>query len=540
MSTRSMHFGGSFKSLVAGLAVAMMTAAPSVSAQGTLRIGMTLADIPLTTGQTDQGGEGQRFLGFPVYDSLVNWDLSSAEKASGIVPGLATAWRTDERDRTKWTFTIRRGAMFHDGSEFNAQAAVWNFEKLLKQDAPHFDSKQAAQGRSRMPAVAGYRAIDAYTLEITTKEPDATLPYQLTFIAMSSPAQWEKVGKNWDAFGKAPSGTGPWRIASWTPRERAELLPNKQYWDTKRVPKLERIILLPLPEPNTRVSALRSGQVDWIEAPSPDAVGALRGAGFQIVSNQYPHTWVWHLSRIDGSPFNDIRIRQAANLAVDRDGMNKLLGGLSIPAKGFMPPSSAWFGGATPRRYDPAAARKIMAEAGFTKEKPLAIKVLIPSSGSGMMLPLPMNEYIQQTLNEVGFKVEFEVLEWNALINAWRAGAKDAQSRGAVAMNFSYFAQDPFTAFTRHVQSDLVSPRGTNWGYYQDKEMDALLARVRTTFDAREQLKVLQAVHEKFVNESIFIDITHDVAPRALSPRVRGFVQAQNWYQDFSPIYIAR
>ena len=427
---------------------------------------------------------------------------------------------------------------YHDGSEFTARAAVWNFDKLLKQDAPQFDSKQAAQGRSRIPAVSAYRAIDDYTLEITTKEPDATLPFQLSWIPMSSPTHWEKLGRSWDAYAKTPSGTGPWRMTAWTPRERAELAPNKAYWDTKRMPKLDRMVLVPMPEANTRIAALRSGQVDWIEAPPPDAVAGLRSAGFQIVTNAYPHNWVWHLSRLEGSPFNDIRVRRAANLAVDRDGLNKLLGGLSIPARGFVPPSSAWFGQVEPVRYDPAAARKLMAEAGFTKEKPLVVKVLIPSSGSGMMQPLTMNEFVQQTMNEVGFKIELEVMEWNALINAWRAGAKDPQSRGGVAMNYSYFLQDPFTAFTRHVQSDLVAPRGTNWGFYQDKDMDALLGRIRTTFDSKEQLKVLQAVHEKFMNDALFVTITHDVNARAMNARVRGFVQAQNWFQDFSPITV--
>ena len=180
-------------------------------AQGTLRLGMTAADIPLTTGQPDQGGEGQRFMGYTVYDALINWDLSSATKAAELVPGLATAWKVDDKDRTRWTFTIRKGAMFHDGSEVTAEAAVWNFDKLLKQDSPQFDSKQAAQGRSRIPAIASYRAIDKYTLEIRTKEPDAFLPYQLTWIPMSSPANWEKVGKSWDAYAKSPSGTGPFR-----------------------------------------------------------------------------------------------------------------------------------------------------------------------------------------------------------------------------------------------------------------------------------------------------------------------------------------
>jgi peptide/nickel transport system substrate-binding protein len=523
------------------VAAALAVSSLPALAQGTLRIGMTASDIPLTTGQTDQGGEGQRFMGYTLYDALINWDLSRSDRPSTLVPGLATSWETDPADRRRWTFRLREGVRFHDGSLFTADAVVWNLDKLLRQDAPQFDPRQAAQGRSRIPAVASYRAVDPLTVEITTNVPDATLPYQLAWILYSSPAQWERVGRSWDAFARQPSGTGPWRLAAFVPRERAELVPNPEYWDRNRIPKLERLILLPLPEPNSRTAALRSGQVDWIEAPSPDAVPSLRQAGFQIVTNAYPHNWTWHLSRAPNSPWNDIRVRQAANLAVDRAGMRELLAGLMIPATGFFPPGHQWFGNPTFRvRHDPAEARRLLAEAGFSPQNPLVTRVLISPSGSGQMQPLPMNELIQQNLAEVGIRVEFEVVEWNTLINIWRAGANHPSSRGGTAMNYSYFIQDPFTGFVRHLQCNLVPPAGTNWGLYCDPEMDALFQQVRNTFDATAQDEILRRIHEKYVNEALFLMVTHDVNARALSPRVQGFVQAQNWFQDFSPVTMRR
>ena len=533
--------GGALRRAAAVLLASGALALPAAAhAQGTLRIGMTASDIPLTTGQADQGGEGQRFMANTVYDQLVMWDLSASDKPSSLVPGLATSWGADARDRTKWTFRIRPGVRYHDGSTFDAQAAVWNFDKLLNDKSPQFDPKQAAQGRTRIPAIASYRAIDAQTLEIVTKEPDAFLPYQLAWIPMSSPAHWEKLGRDWNAYARTPSGTGPWKLAAWTPRERAELVPNPEYWDKARVPKLDRLVLVPLPEANARVAALRSGQVDWIEAPPPDAVASLRSAGFQIVTNAYPHNWVWHFSMLEGSPLRDARVRQALNLAIDREGLNQFLGGLSLPAKGFMPPGHAWFGKAAPLRHDPAAARRLLAEAGYGPSKPLSLKVVIPSSGSGMMQPISMNEFLQQNLRDVGVRVDLEVMEWNALVAAWRAGVKDPSNRGAVAMNYSYFIQDPFTAFVRHVQSDLVAPRGTNWGYYADKDMDALIQAARTAFEPAAQTAALQRLHEKFVEDQLFLMVTHDVNARAMSPRVRGFVQAQNWFQNFSGITMAR
>jgi peptide/nickel transport system substrate-binding protein len=524
--------------IVAASFVALAPFAPA-GAQGVLRIGMTASDIPLTTGQTDQGGEGMRFMGYTVYDALINWDLTSADKPSTLVPGLATEWSADPADRNKWTFKLRQGVKFHDGSEFTAAAVVWNLDKLLKDASPQFDRRQAAQGRSRIPAVASYKVVDKYTVEILTTTPDATLPYQLAWIMLSSPAQWEKVGKNWDEFAKAPSGTGPWKLDKFVPRERAELVPNKDYWDKTRLPKLDRLVLLPLPEATSRTAALQSGQVDWIEAPSPDAVPALKAGGYKIVTNIYPHNWTWHLSSAPDSPWNDIRVRKAANLAVDREGMKELLGGLMVPAQGFMPPGHQWFGKPSFKlKTDIATAKKLMAEAGYGPGKPMKTRILISASGSGQMLPLPMNEFIQQNLAEIGIQIEFEVVEWNTLINIWRAGADAPASRGATGMNYSYFIQDPFTGLIRHLQCNLKPPKGTNWGLYCNSDMDALFEKVRNTFDAKEQDEVLKRVHEKYVDDALFLMVTHDVAPRALSPKVQGFVQAQNWFQNFSSVSI--
>ena len=217
--------------------------------------------------------------------------------------------------------------------------------------------------------------------------------------------------------------------------------------------------------------------------------------------------------------------------------MKELLAGLMIPAKGFLPPGHQWFGHPTfTVEYNPDEARQLMKEAGYTPEKPLVTKVLISPSGSGQMQPLPMNELVQQNLADIGIKVDFEVVEWNQLINIWRAGATDPSARGATAINFTYFIQDPFTGLIRHVQCNLAAPNGTNWGHYCDADMDALSNQVRNTFDPDAQTAILQKMHEKYVDDALFLMVTHDVNARAMSQKVKGFVQAQNWFQDFSPI----
>src|SRR5665647_1135215 len=230
---------------VAMLAMTSVAALPRIAAaETTLRIGMTAADIPRTLGQPDQGFEGNRFTGLTMFDALTMWDLSSADKASVVIPGLATEWKVADSDKKQWTFKLRPGVTFHDGSPFNADAVVWNVEKVLKQDAPQFDPSQVGVTASRMPTLASARKIDDMTVELTTKEPDSFLPINLTNLFMASPAKWQKFydaaqgadakAKSqaaWAAFAKDASGTGPWKMSSFTPRERLELVRNDNYWD---------------------------------------------------------------------------------------------------------------------------------------------------------------------------------------------------------------------------------------------------------------------------------------------------------------------
>ena len=147
-------------------AVTILALAQSAWAGGTLRVALTATDVPTTTGSPDNGGEGIRFLGFPVFESLVLWDLTRADKLAEIRPGLAESWEQDKDDPTKWIFHLRRGVKFHDGTDWNADAAIWNLDRFLKSDSPQFDPPNAAVTQARNPYYANYRKIDEYTIEI--------------------------------------------------------------------------------------------------------------------------------------------------------------------------------------------------------------------------------------------------------------------------------------------------------------------------------------------------------------------------------------
>jgi peptide/nickel transport system substrate-binding protein len=534
-------------------ALLLVSAGTAVAQEKVLRIAMTAADIPRTLGQPDQGFEGNRFTGIPMYDSLTQWDLSKADAPSVLIPGVALSWAVDAKDKTKWVFKLRPGVKFHDGSAFTADAVVWNVRKVLDKDAPQFDASQVGVTASRMPTLRTARAIDELTVELTTSEPDAFLPLNLTNLFMASPAHWQKkfdatpastpaadrVKTAWAAFAADASGTGPFKMARFVPRERLEVVAHKTYWDAKRVPKIDRVVMLPMPEANARTAALLSGQVDWIEAPSPDAMGAITQRGNKIYFNQQPHVWPWQLSFAEGSPWLDKRVRQAANLCVDRTGLLKLLGGMMGVPKGTVPPTHPWWG--NPKfdiRYDVDAGKKLMAEAGHSPAKPLTVKVQISASGSGQMQPLPMNEFVQQSLKQCGFNVQFDVIEWNTLFTNWRKGAKDPAANGANAINVSFSAMDPFFAMVRFVSTKTFPPVSNNWGYYGNAEIDKLVADARTTFDDKGRDAALAKLHARIVEEAPFVWIAHDVGPRAMSPKVKGVVQPRSWFIDIATMSV--
>ncbi len=518
---------------IAGLLLAAASlCATTANAENVLRVAMTAGDIPLTIGMPDQGFEGNRFVGYNLYDALILWDLSSGDKEADIKPGLATEWAVDPADHTKWTFKLREGVKYHDGCAFNADNVLWNFDRYTNQNAPYFNAQQYGSIRTRTNNIASVEKTDDYTVVFRTKTPDSLFPLQTSFIFLISDCALKAVNGDYAKYAMAPSGTGPYKFDKMVPRERLELLPNKDYWDKTRVPKQDRLILLPMPEATTRAAALMSGQVDFIEAPSPDTIPMLEGSGMKIVTAPYPHNWGYQLNFVDGK-LQDKRVRQAANYALNREEMVAMLNGFAIEGYGAYPPSSKYFGNPVHYGYDPAKAKALLKEAGC---EPCEITLAISTSGSGQMQPLPMNELVKSQLEEVGFRVKLDVMDWNKLIDVSLKGRPTYPMYDGI--NVSRAVQDPFSGIFRFMMSTQFGPNGSNFGHYKSDEADALVKQVYETFDPAERDALITKAHELFVNDALMIFVTHDVNPRALSPKVKGFVQAQSWFQDLTPITV--
>jgi peptide/nickel transport system substrate-binding protein len=518
---------------MAAVAMAALGAvAGHASAESVLKVAMTAADIPDYTGAPDQGYEGYRFAGYTIYDPLATWDLSSSTKSADIAPGLATSWAIDPANDKRWIYKLRQGVKYHDGCPWNADSALWNFKRTMDPKAPQYNARQVGQMGTYVVNIASVDKIDDYTIAINTKEPSSLFPYEMAMYYMISNCGVEKAGNDYAAYAKHPAGTGPYMFDKVVPHERLELVKNPNYWNPARIPKHDRLVLFPMPEASTRAAALLSGQVNFVEAPSPDTIPKLKSAGMQIVTVPYPHNWDYML-RMDKPPFNDIRVREAANYAMNRQDMVDMLQGVAVAATQTLIPTQAWYGKPVVYNYDPDKAKALLKEAGCM---PCSIKVGISTSGSGQMQPLPMNELVKEQLEAVGFKVDLAPMDWNALIGVFLAGADKYDFN---AINFSMAPIDPVQGILKKWMTNYAPPSCCNWGFFDDPKMDKLGHEALAEFDTAKRNAILTQMNELAVADSSELYIVHDLNPRALSPKLSGFVQAQSWFQDLTPIVVA-
>ena len=526
---------------LASLALLGLVSAPAQAQQRTLRIAMTASDVPTTTGMPNNGFEGMRFLGYPIFEALALWDLTDASRPATLRPGLAESWEQDAANPRIWRFTLRQGVNFHDGTPFNADAVIWNLDRYFRNDSPQFEAGGSGITRARVTILESYRKIDDRTIEMTTSRVASYFPYMAVYILFTSPQSFEAAGRDWARVAAAGgAGTGPFRITRFVPRQSVELSRFDGYWDTSRRARLDRIVLLPIPEANTRLAALRSGQVDWIEVPPPDSIQSLRSAGFQITTGSYPHVWPWFFQMGgDNTPFRDVRVRQALNYCVDREGLVQLLAGTAEPSVGWLKPNDPNFG--TPQNrysFDPARGRALLAEAGYNAQRPLSFRVMISASGSGQMLPLPMNEYMQQNLREAcGVNVSFEVTDWSNLLVATRTPPGGAVIQNVQSLNPSSPSSDP-SVMARYFLNAFRPPNGFNWPQWQDDAFEAAFARLEAARTPAEANAAYAEAHARLVDNPPWLYIVHDLNPRAMSRRVRGFTSVQSWFQDLVPVDI--
>ena len=428
-----------------------------------------------------------------VYDGLVRYKDGTLE----VEPALAESWTISD-DGTVYTFDLRDGVSFHDGSPLTAEAVKFNFDRMLDENHPFYDTGPFPLSFF-FSAIDSVTAEDADTVTFTLKEPYAPFLSNLAYPTglIVSPEAVKEFGKD---FGRHPSGTGPFRFAEWESNAKVVVVRNEDYWGG--APALEAVVFRPITDANTRVAEMLAGGIDLMVEVPPDSVATFTDdASFQVHEQAGPHVWFLILNAKEG-PLADKKMRQAVNYAIDKKALvENVLQGTAEVAAGPTPPAFAWAYNEEldPYPYDPAKAKSLIEEAGHAGAE---LTFYVTEGGSGMLDPVPMGAAIQADLAEVGLEVNIETYEWNTFLGKVNPGLEGKADMAEMA----WMTNDPDTLPYLALRSEAFPDKGGfNSGYYSNPEVDKLLEAARRSTDQEERAELYKQMQA----------IVHDDAPWA-------------------------
>jgi peptide/nickel transport system substrate-binding protein len=445
-----------------------------------------------------------------VYDGLVRYASGTLE----VEPALATDWTISD-DGTVYTFTLRDGVTFHDGSPFDAEAVVFNFERMLNEDHPYHDTGPFPLSFF-FSAVESVEATGDMEVTFTLNAPYAPFLSNLAYPTglIVSPAAVMEHGQD---FGRNPSGTGPFTFTEWRSNEAVVIEANPDYWDG--APELQAVVFRPITDANTRTAEMLAGGIDVMVEVPPVALSEFQGDGFTVHEQAGPHVWFLILNALEG-PFADVRVRQAANYAINKEAIvNDVLEGTAEVAAGPTPPAFAWAYNEAlePYPYDPDRARELLAEAGQPNPE---ITFYVTEGGSGMLDPIAMGTAMQADLEAVGFDVTIETYEWNTFLGEVNPGLEGKADMAEMA----WMTNDPDTLpYLALRTAAWPEEGGFNSGYYSNPEVDALLEEARTATDQDRRAELYREMQTIVQEDAPWVFVANWVQNAVTSDRVEGF-----------------
>lgn len=461
-----------------------------------------------------------------LYEGLVRFRPGTLEPE----PALAQAWEISA-DGRRYTFHLRKGVRFHDGNPFDAQAVKFNFERMLDEDHP-FHHTGPFPLAFFFDKIEQIEVIDPHTLVLQLSEPFAPLLANLAYPTglMVSPAAVRRFDKD---YGRHPAGTGPFRFGDWQPRRRVMLGRNPDYWGE---PSRSRVLVFqPLTDPMTRVAELMAGGIDLVTELSPDNVALLRDdPRFKVHEQTGPHLWFLILNTRSG-PFRDKRVRQAANYAIDKQALvEQVLQDTATVAAGPVPKAFGWAYDEQlePNPYDPARARVLLQEAGYGDG--VKLRLLVPSSGSGMLAPVQMATAIQGDLARVGVQVTIETYEWNTYLAKVNRGLEGQAEMAEMA----WMTNDPDTLPYLALRSGALPEQGGfNSGYYQNTRVDDLIEQARASTDRALRADLYRQLQRLVQEDAPWVFVASWRQNAVATDRLQGFSLQPSFFLLLHDVY---
>jgi peptide/nickel transport system substrate-binding protein len=453
------------------------------------------------------------FIMATIYDSLVRYKPGTTE----VIPGVAEKWDVSD-DGLTYTFHLKPGVKFTDGTPLDAKAVVWNVARQLDKDNPQYIMNTGpVEGYTDFTYgdVASYKALDDLTVQFVFKQPSAPFLNSMAMVwnGLVSPAAAAKWGKD---YRNHPLGSGPFVFREWRTRDQVILDANPAYWGGK--PKIDHLIFKEMPDSQAAVLALKRGEIQILGDVGSQTIAAIKAdANLEILTQ--PGLAVDGVSLpTDTPPFNDKRVRQALNYAVDKDAINKaLFNGLAVPMTSPLP-AAQWGFDASLKGYpyDPEKARALLKEAGVAPG--LQVEFITYNSPRGYNPAGPnLAVAIQGYLKKIGVEANVRQMEIGGFLQAARTGTyKGLAMEGWTGDNGD---PDNFIGEMWGVKNIPV----VNWCRYNNPAFEKLLADALKVADQGKRAAIYAEAQKIVVDDAPWIFINSTLQVRAIRKQVKGF-----------------
>jgi peptide/nickel transport system substrate-binding protein len=415
-----------------------------------------------------------------IYDPLISRDHDLK-----IVNRLATDFKNTSP--TKWRFELRKGVTFHNGEPFNAEAVKFSFERIYAAE-----SKSPQKGWFN--TIDRVEVVNDHAVDIVTKKPDPILPARLTLFFMVPPKYIKEVGNV--KFNLSPVGTGPFKFVKWVRDDQVALERNEKYWDG--APGIKDLIFRAMPETQSRLAALQTGEIDIATNVPPDLAENLKGKeSFAFKSTLSSRVLFLQLCTNKESPLLKQKVRQAINYAIDRDSIIKnILKGYGEKIPSLVP--KLIFGydpNLKPYPYDPQMAKKLLAEAGY----PNGLEINMDGPSGRYMRDKEVCQAITGQLEQVGIKVNLKIIEWGTYIS----NVTSHKTNPIYLMGWSLPSLDPDQWLWVNTHTD--EPFSQN----SDPELDKMLEEARYEIDVTKREKLYHKINA-YVHEQAYLAVLYE------------------------------
>lgn len=465
-----------------------------------------------------------------IFETLVKYEKEGKE----IIPGLAASYKYSE-DGLVFTFRLRQGIKFHDGTDFNADAVVFNFKRWMDKDNIYHNGEFEYYNYvfNGFPGIIkDVTAVNNYTVEIKLNKPYAPFLSSLAMpvFGIASPNSIKEY-KN-DVY-KHPVGTGPFMFKSWKTNESITLVKNNEYWGGKA--KVDEIEFKVIPSDKDRIKQLKEGKIHIADDINPDDAAAIKNeTDYRLILRPCLNVSYIALNN-EKLPFSKKNVRTAISYAIDKDDLiKKVYSDFAKPAKTFIPPLFIGYDdGIEKREYDIKKAKELLKEAGYSKGFKTTLWVM-NSPRSYMPKPLETAVYIKNSLSKININVTIKTLNWSEYLNRIKNGKHEMALIGWSGDNMD---PDNFL-YTLLSSQNAKHGMASNYSFYKNNEVDMLLYQARQTNDTEFRKLLYKKVLSITNDDMPSIPLTHNMPVVVANPYVKGYVPSITMNQSLENVDI--